>query len=89
MTVFAQIARSPALRLAVLAMMFLGIQNASIAPYVSLIAIERVGLSEGAFSLVLTVGAIVAVVSAVLFGVMGDQRGRRRGIALVTAGASL
>lgn len=89
MSVFAQIARSPALRLATLAMMFLGVQNASIGPYVSLIAIERVGLSEGAFSLMLTVGAIVAVTSAVAFGVMGDQRGRRRGIALITALASL
>jgi SET family sugar efflux transporter-like MFS transporter len=85
----AQVARSPALRLSAMAMLFLGMQNASIGPYVSLIAIERVGLSEGAFSLVLMVGAVVAVVSAVLMGVMGDQRGRRRGIALIAALASL
>lgn len=89
MIAFSQITRSPALRLSAFAMMLLGIQNASIGPYVSLIAIERVGLSEGAFSLMLTVGAIVAVTSAVAFGVMGDQRGRRRGIALITAAAAL
>lgn len=89
MIAFSHIARSPALRLSAFAMMLLGIQNASIGPYVSLIAIERVGLSEGAFSLMLTVGAIVAVTSAVAFGVMGDQRGRRRGIALITAAAAL
>jgi len=89
MSVFAQIARSPALRLAALAMVFLGLQNASIAPYVSLVAIEKVGLTESAFALVLAVGAVIAVVSAVLFGVIGDQTGRRRGIAIFTAIASV
>lgn len=87
MNSLAPIARSPALRLAAVAMLLLGIQNASIGPYASLIAIETIGLSESAFALVLTIGAIVAVVSAVVFGVLGDQYGWRRGIALVTAGA--
>jgi MFS transporter, SET family, sugar efflux transporter len=85
MSVFRQIAQTPALRLSALGMMLLGVQNASIGPYVSLIAIERVGISESAFALVLTVAAVISVVSAVLFGVIGDQRGRRRGIALFSA----
>lgn len=89
MSVFGQIAQNPALRLSAIGMMLLGMQNASIAPYVSLIAIERVGLSEAAFSLVLTVAAVVSVVSAVLFGIMGDLRGRRRGIALFSAISAL
>lgn len=89
MTSLAQIFGSPALRVAAMAMLLLGVQNASIGPYVSLIAIERIGLSENAFSIMVTVGAIVAVISAVAFGVLGDQRGQRRGIAIFTAGASL
>jgi hypothetical protein len=79
---------SPALRLAALAMFGLGVMNASIAPYVALVAIERVGLTETAFSLVLTVGALVAVGAAVLLGILGDQRGQRHGIAVLTALAS-
>jgi predicted MFS family arabinose efflux permease len=89
MSVFGQIAQNPALRLSTIGMMLLGAQNASIAPYVSLIAIERVGLGESAFALVLTVAAVVAVVSAVLFGVLGDLRGGRRGIALFSAISAL
>lgn len=88
MNSLAPIARSPALRLAAVAMLLLGIQNASIGPYVSLIAIETIGLSESVFALVLTIGAIVAVVSAVAFGVLGDQYGWRRGIALISASAA-
>lgn len=82
------IRHSPALRLAALAMFALGVMNASIAPYVALVAIERVGLSETAFSLVLTAGALVAVGAAVLLGILGDQRGQRHGIAIFTALAS-
>jgi SET family sugar efflux transporter-like MFS transporter len=79
---------SPALRLAVLAMLALGVMNASIGPYLALIAIEKVGLSETAFALVLAAAAVVAVVAAVVLGVLGDQRGQRYGIAVMTALAS-
>lgn len=89
MSPFLMISRSPALRLSFLGLMGLGVMNASLAPYLSLIAIERVGLTESAFSLVLTMSALVAVASAVVMGIMGDQRGRRHAIAVVTALASL
>ncbi len=88
MTPTQTILRSPALRLAGFAMLGLGVMNASVAPYISLIAIERIGVSESTYSLMLTCAAMVAVSSAVLMGVLGDQRGRRHLIAALTALAS-
>jgi MFS transporter, SET family, sugar efflux transporter len=79
------ILRTHALKLAALAMVLLGALNASIAPYVSLVAIHQIGLSEQAFSVVLFLTAGVAVSTAVLAGVVGDQRGNRRKIALFCA----
>lgn len=89
MTPTQMILRSPALRLAAFAMLGLGVMNASIAPYISLVAIERIGVSEGTYALILTAAAVVAVSSAVLMGVLGDQRGRRSKIAVLTALASV
>ncbi len=88
MTPTQTILRSPALRLAGFAMLGLGVMNASVAPYISLVAIERIGVSEGTYALVLVAAAAVAVLSAVLMGVLGDQRGRRHLIAGLTALAS-
>ena len=85
MTPLQIILRTPALQLAALAMVFLGALNASVAPYVSLMAIHYIGLSERAFSIVLFLTASVAVATAVLAGVIGDQRGSRRKIALFCA----
>ncbi len=69
--------------------MLLGAHNASVYPYQSLIAIERIGLSEPAFALVLVLASITAVTASVLFDILGDQRGNRWRIALVATVASL
>ena len=69
-------------------MLLLGAQNASVYPYQSLIAIERIGVSKPAFSMILVLASITAVTASVLFGILGDQRGNRRRIALGTALAS-
>ena len=69
-------------------MLLLGMHNASVYPYQSLIAIERIGLSKPAFSLMLVMASAIAVTSSVLFGILGDQHGHRRRIALGTACAS-
>ena len=53
LSALALIFRQPALRLIFLALLLLGAHNASIYPYQSLIAIERIGLSEPGFALVL------------------------------------
>ncbi len=70
-------------------MLALGVLNASIYPYQSLIAIEGIGLSEPAFAMVLVLASVMAVTSAVVIGIVGDQRGNRRLIAIVTAFAAL
>ena len=80
--------RHPTLRLIAVALLFLGMHNASVYPYQSLIAIERIGLSKPAFSLLLVLASLIAVTSSVMFGVLGDQFGQRRSIAMVTALAS-
>ena len=65
-------------------MLLLGMHNAALYPYQSLIAIERIGLSKPAFSLLLVVASIAGVLASVLFGVFSDQHGHRRRIAVVT-----
>ena len=51
--------RDPTLRMIALAMLLLGALNASVYPYQSLVGIERIGLSEPAFALILA-GAVWA-----------------------------
>ena len=80
---------NPTLRLIGVALLLLGALNASIYPYQSLIGIEKIGLSEPAFALVMVLTSAVAVTSSVLFGIAGDQRGQRRRIALVAALCSM
>ena len=75
----------PTLRLIGVALLLLGALNASIYPYQSLIGIEKIGLSEPAFALVMVLTSAVAVTSSVAIGIASDQSGRRRRIALIAA----
>ncbi len=65
------------------ALFLVGVFNASTYPYQSLIAIEVIGLSKPAFSGLLVLASIMAVSASVLSGILGDQHGQRRLIALV------
>jgi len=85
MTSIRYVLRHPTLRFISLALLLLGAHNASLYPYQSVIAIERIGLTRTEFSWLLTLASLVAVVSSVLFGVLGDQYGKRRAIALTAA----
>ena len=85
MTPIRFVLRHPTLRLIAVALLLLGAQNASVYPYQSLIAIERIGMTKPAFSLLLVMASLIAVTSSVAFGVLGDQIGHRRLIALGTA----
>lgn len=66
-----------------------GAVNACIYPYLSLIAVDRVGMSDAALAMVLAVASITAVLASVLFGVLTDQLGNRRLVALVTVTATV
>ncbi len=85
MTPIRFVLRHPTLRLIAVALLLLGAHNASVYPYQSLIAIERIGMSKPSFSLLLVLASLIAVTSSVVFGVLGDQFGHRRLIALGTA----
>lgn len=81
--------RDPTLRLIAIALLLLGALNASVYPYQSLVGIEKIGLSEPHFALVLVMASVVAVTASVLLGILGDQRAGRRRIALATAAAGV
>ena len=80
----------PTLRLIAAALALLATHNASVYPYQSRIAIEKMGLSTGTFSRVPVLASVVAVTSSVLFGILDDQFGRRLiGVAISVGGALL
>lgn len=81
--------RTPVYRHLAFVLGLLGFVNASIFPYQSLIGIERVGLTEGGFALVLVLASGVAVTTSVYVGILSDQRASRRQIALITAAIGL
>jgi MFS family permease len=62
---------------------------ACIYPYLSLIAVQNVGLSEPMLALLLGLASISVAGSSVLFGLIADQNGKRRQIALVTVGLTV
>lgn len=74
----------PVIRLVALCMLALGMLNASIYPYQSLIGLQVAGLSESGFAVVLILASGVAVSASVLLGVLADKRAARRRIALAT-----
>ena len=79
----------PTLRLIALVMALIGAINASLYPYQSLVAVERVGLSDNAYALVLLLASGFAVVAALGAGIVTDQRANRRRVALVTSAATV
>jgi predicted MFS family arabinose efflux permease len=87
-TAYQFVLRHPTLRLIAGMLLLVGMHNASLYPYQSLIAIERIGLSKPAFSLLLVVASVSAVLASVMFGVLSDQFGHRRRIAVITCFAS-
>ncbi|PJF09581.1 hypothetical protein [Pseudorhodobacter sp. MZDSW-24AT] len=80
-TVFA----TPVFRMLAGVIGLLGLINASLYPYQSLIGIEVLGLSEPLFALVLVLASAVAVTTSVLLGILSDQKANRRRLALITA----
>lgn len=88
MTALSLILRDPVFRaIAAMAALY-GVVNACIYPYLSLIAVDRVGVSDGTLALVLALASTAAVSASVLFGILADQIGNRRLIALITVGAT-
>ena len=87
MSSLALIVRDPVFRLIAAALALYACVAASIYPYLSLIAVKRVGLSEPTLAMVLAIASATAVVASVIMGIIADQTGNRRAIALFTTAA--
>lgn len=75
----------PTFRAMALLMALMGVYNSAAFPYLSLIAIQRIGLSPSGFAMVLMLASVVSVAAAVMLGIFADQRANRRQTALWTA----
>ncbi|NUB44698.1 hypothetical protein GEU84_009915 [Fertoebacter nigrum] len=89
MPVLRLIWHDPTLRLVTLAFALLGAFACTFAPYQSLIAVERLGLSDAAYALVLVLASVLGVSGAIAAGIITDQRANRRQMALGAAILSL
>ena len=74
-----------ALRLVVLILFLAGAQISSLAPYLSFIAITRLGFSDQSYSLILILSSLVSLSSAVAIGIVTDQYPLRRQMALLSS----
>jgi SET family sugar efflux transporter-like MFS transporter len=81
--------RDPMLRLVAGLLVLFGATNASVFPYQSDVSINRVGLSDGQFALVLLLASALAVAASVAAGIVADQRANRRQVALLTCLAAV
>lgn len=77
--------RDPTLRLVTAATLLVGVQAASLIPYQSLIAVQKFGLSDAQYSMVLLAAAAIGVTSSLLVGAYTDQTARRRDPAIAAA----
>jgi len=84
---FRPILRDRTLMLAALLLVLFGAHAATLAPYVSSLAVTVFHLSDRAFSALMLVSSLTAVSSSVVFGILADQHANRRLVALVTVGA--
>ncbi|MBE0555511.1 MAG: hypothetical protein IH625_17655 [Rhodobacteraceae bacterium] len=89
MSAWRMIMDQPVLRMLAGLIALLGAHNAAVYPYLSLIAVSYVGLSEAALALVMALASVLAVSASVLIGILGDQRASRRRLAIVTAGCAV
>ena len=78
------IVTDPMLALAAVLLVLYGAHAATMAPYVSALAVTVFGLGDSAYSAILVVASVLSVGSSVGFGILADQRANRRGIALLT-----
>lgn len=86
--------KTPVFRMLASVIGLIGVFNAAVFPYQSLIGIETLGLSEPQFALVMVLASVCGVSATVLIGIMADQKANRRRMALISsvvglAGAAL
>lgn len=67
-------------KLSFIGILMLGFAVASLAPYRSIIGIERLGLSEIEFALYTTISAIATIFVSIAIGIFTDQTGRYKDV---------
>jgi SET family sugar efflux transporter-like MFS transporter len=72
------------LRIAFLAILFMGTAVASVAPFQSVIGIEQLGFSNASYAIIVFMGSVFSVVISVSVGIYCDQTGRYREILLAS-----
>jgi MFS family permease len=72
------VVRNPSIRVGALAILFFGFSNAATAPYQAVIGIRELGLSDGIYSLLMLVAAVINVSASVLMGIVADRLGEYR-----------
>lgn len=82
LTPFVAALRDPLLRVAFLCILLLGPAVASIAPFQSVIGVERLGLRNDVYALVVTFSALFSVAASIFIGILIDQTQRYHGILL-------
>lgn len=86
---FRPILADPALRLAAALMLLYGALIATMAPYVSSLAVTVFGLRDGDYAAVLVLASLLSVSASVGLGIRADQRANRRRIAIGSIGLLL
>lgn len=67
------------------ALFFTGITYASTLPYAGIVAIDGLGISDGAYALILSVSSLVSAAAAVALGYLSDRIADRRLLVIATA----
>lgn len=71
-------------KLSFIGILMLGFAVASLAPYRSIIGIERLGLSEIEFALYTTISAIATIFVSIAIGIFTDQTGRYKDVLIAS-----
>lgn len=86
---FALLIRDPALRLVTLLLFLIGAFAGTVGPYTSLLGVKIFGLGDAGFAAVLVIASTIGVASAIVTGIVTDQRANRRAVALTCTAATV
>jgi SET family sugar efflux transporter-like MFS transporter len=73
---FAQSFSDRLLRIAIICIFLSGFASASVAPFLSIVAIERLEFSEFSFAIIQLLSAILCMIASICVGVYTDQSGQ-------------
>ncbi|WP_176086808.1 MFS transporter [Martelella sp. HB161492] len=76
---------NPVLRLSAAGLFFFGFAGAATSPYLSIIGIQELGMTDRAYAMVILLGALVSVVASILIGSLADRIGSFRVSLMVTS----